>query len=240
LNFIKVLSILAILIITIIWVNPNAMSNSWQYVSLDEPLKEIVANSSNKILSLENGIHHGPLTLIHCNNVTIKPFSGTATIECSGADAGINIIGGSNITIEDLSLNNSNNGIKVEGARSCNLINNYINFKNGAGITIDGVSRSTIAGNTIKNDNIGKFLSNGIEVYYSIGNFISENSFVLQGNGTFILLDHSFNNSINLNQCGIIVDNLNECKCAAEGCYKCGRESQLNNSWNLNPNFCLN
>jgi nitrous oxidase accessory protein NosD len=238
LNFIKVLQIFLFLLI-IIWINPFAMSNSWQYVSVDQPLREIVANSSNKILSLENGIHYGPLTLIHCNNVTIRPFSGTATIECSGAEAGINIIGGSDITIEGLSINDSNNGIKLEGARNCNILNNYVNFKDGAGISIDGVSQSTIAGNTIKNDNIGKFLSNGIEVYYSIGNIILENSFVLQENGTFILLDDSFNNVINLNQCGTIVDNFNECKCT-EGCYKCEKGSQLNNSWNLSPNFCNN
>lgn len=212
-------------------------SNSWHYVSTDESIMEIMENSSSNVLSLENGIHYGPIILVNRDNLTIKPFSDKATIECMGADVGIYIIGGSNITIEGLSLNNSNNGIKIEGARDCIIENNYINFNNGSGITIDGTHNIKIIKNVIKNDHVGDLFSNGLEVYYSMDNFLSGNSFVLQGNSTLVLLYHSFNNIIYLDQCGKIIDNSNEFNCET-GCYQRKKDCQLNNSWHLKPDFC--
>ena len=237
-NIIEALAcISALLIICGIGIANPVVSDSWHYIKTDESLMEALKNSSSNILCLEDGIHYGPLILINLNNITIKPFSDGATIECMGADVGIHIIGGSNITIQGISLNNSKNGIKIEGGRDCVIKDNYINFNNGAGITLDGTYSSKILKNVIKNDNIGNLFSNGLEAYFSMGNLISENSFILQANSTLILLFNSLNNMISLSQCGIIIDNSNKCECVM-GCYKCERDSSLNNSWNLKPNFC--
>jgi parallel beta-helix repeat protein len=235
-NISKYLS--SIIIIIIISVYGCEANQIYTRISTGDSLQDAIDKSnSNTIFSLESGVYNGPLNLTNCRDMTIKPRSGKVTIECSGANIGIFITGGKNIIIEGLSLNNSSNGIVIEGSRDCTIKGNYIHFNNGAGITIDGVSGSHILENTIRNEELGRIFSKGISVFYSNSNFISGNQFVLQTNGTFVDLFKSYNNNIMINQCGTIIDNSNQCACA-EGCYTCENKESLSNNWSLDTGFC--
>jgi hypothetical protein len=202
--------------------------------------QEYIRNSNSNVFYLMDGIHDGPLNLNNCRDMTIKSFHpGRATIECSGADVGISILGGNNITIEGLNLNNSNDGVKISGVGDCIIKDNNIKFNNGSGILIEGTNGSQIIRNVIINENSGNIRGYGILAIESNSNFISENRFLIPSSSNIISLYNSFNNNITLDQCGVILDNSNKCNCTyAIGCYMCEEEGPLENNWTLNPGFC--
>lgn len=175
------------------------------YVTPNDPLQDIINNSTNKILCLEDGIYDVSPINITTRDITIKSVNRWgAVLDGNTSKYILGIDNTSGVYIEGLRLNNSESGILITNSSYCKIEDNHISVSDGYGVYIsDGSSINSIIHNLIASDNTGC----GIGISTSNTNNVIYNVIEPQLGYTFVIDNSSRGNIIfNMNN-GKILDN---------------------------------
>jgi len=138
-----------------------------------------------------------------------------------GSGNGVNLVGRTEVTIENLTVSQFDTGIYLEACSNCNLIGNTCNSNNGPGIGLDNSNGNTLTGNfcesnawcgiAIYDSSNGNTLNNntcnsstdydGIGLYLSTGNTLTANICESNKRSGIWLENSANNNTITNNSC---------------------------------------
>ena len=109
----------------------------------------------------------GQVIFVNCNNITIE------NLDLSNTDDGIKLWKTENSKISNNTVCNNSVGISLSYSRNNTITGNNVRNNNWRGIRLSSSSKNTITGNNVSNNNRG-----GIDLYDSRNNKIYFNNFI--------------------------------------------------------------
>lgn len=128
------------------WISENVVYVSDQNANLTD----VINKSKNKIILLADGVYHTGGLKITTNDTYIRSFrKWGAVLDADGADNGITIDTGQNVTLEYLIVTDCVDGIHIQNSTRCNVVNNFITDFGMIGINLPNSDQCTFMLNVL-------------------------------------------------------------------------------------------